>query len=254
MILQPNNKNSLASNGVSASRPSGGRLDAGKVAVAAASLQLRGSVVGSPLSLVPPNPSSALSSAPPDLGAPVDPSLSPSGALLIPGSLSALLARSSSASCVRDPRSHRPLGPASRANSRSDNAVWRTASPGLHRRALRRIVKRRQHHVAASAAFSGASRCRDAVERLSVHAADEISLERSVRVSALAAGSATPCSARVLRPLTVSFSPSLELEASAVAAALQGVPPVEADVFEELMDDDTAFFEEMALLSIGRDD
>ena len=35
---------------------------------------------------------------------------------------------------------------------------------------------------------------------------------------------------------------------------LSGVPPVEADVFEELMDDDTAFFEEMALLSIGRDD
>ena len=97
-----------------------------------------------------------------------------------------------------------------------------------------------------------------------MHAADEISLERSVRVSALAAGIATPCSARVLRSLTVSFSPSLELEASAVAAALQGVPPVEADVFEELMDDDddSAFFEEpvaaiverMASLSLGRDE
>ena len=95
-----------------------------------------------------------------------------------------------------------------------------------------------------------------------MHAADEISLERSVRVSALAAGSATPCSARVLQPLTVSFSPSLEFEASAVAAALQCVPPVEADVFEELMDDDSAFFEEpvaaiverMASLSLGRDD
>ena len=264
MILQPNNKNSLASNGVSASRPSGGPLGVGKVvAVAAALPKLPGSVVGSPLLPVSLNPSPALSSAPPDLGAPVDLSLSPSGALLTPGSLSALLARSSSTSCaVRDRRSHRPLRPAARTASRSDNAVWRTASPGHRRRALRRIVKRHQHRDAANAAFSGASRCRYAVDCLSVHAADEISLERSVRVSALAAGSATPCSARVLQPLTVSFSPSLEFEASAAAAALQDVPPVEADVFEELMDDDSAFFEEpvaaiverMASLSHGRDD
>jgi hypothetical protein len=263
MILQPNNKNSLASNGVSASRPSGGLLGAGKVAVAAALPKLRGPVVGSPLLSVSPNPSPALSSAPPDLGAPVDLSLPPSGALLLPGSLSALLARTSSASrAVCDSRSHRPLGPASRTTSRSDSAIWRTASPGLRRRALRRIVKRHQHRDAANAAFSGASHCRVAVDCLSVHAADEISRERSVRASALAAGIATPCSARVLRSLTVSFSPSLELEASAVAAALQGVPPVEADVFEELIDDDSAFFEEpvaailerMASLSLGRDE
>ena len=263
MTLQPNNKNSLASNGVSASRLSDGLVGAGKVAVAAAPPQLRVLVDGSPLLSVSLNPSPALSSAPPDRGVPVDPPLSPSGALLIPGSLSDLLARTSSASrALRDSRSHRPLGPASRTTSRSDSAIWRTASPGLRRRALRRIVKRHQHRDAANAAFSGASRCRVAVDCLSVHAADEISRERSVRVSALAAGIATPCSARVLRSLTVSFSPSLELEASAVAAALQGVPPVEADVFEELMDDDSAFFEEpvaaiverMASLSHGRDD
>ena len=54
--------------------------------------------------------------------------------------------------------------------------------------------------------------------------------------------------------MTHSWDESFQIEASAVAAALQCVPPVEADVFEELMDDDTAFFEEMALLSIGRDD
>ena len=78
----------------------------------------------------------------------------------------------------------------------------------------------------------------------------------------MAEGIATPCSDRILRPLTVSFSPSLEFEASAVAAALQCVPPVEADVFEELMVDDSAFFEEpvaaiverMASLSLGRDE
>jgi hypothetical protein len=262
MTLQPNNKNSNASNGVSASRLSDGLVGAGKVAVAAAPLQLRGPVVGSPLLSVSPNPSPSLSSAPPDPGVPVDLPLSPSGALLSPGPLSALLARSSASCAVRDPRSHRPFGPAPRTASRSDNAVWRTASPGHRRRALRRIVKRHQHRDAANAAFSGASCCRDAVDCLSVHAADEISLERSVRVSALTAGIATPCSARVLQPLTVSFSPSLELEASAVAAALHCVPPVEADVFEELMDDDSAFFEEpvaaiverMASLSHGRDD
>ena len=90
----------------------------------------------------------------------------------------------------------------------------------------------------------------------------ELELEHSVRVSALAADIATPCSARVLRPLTVTFSPSLDFEASAVAAALQCVPPVDADFFEELMDDDNVFFEEpladiverMASLSHGRDE
>ena len=77
-----------------------------------------------------------------------------------------------------------------------------------------------------------------------MHAADEISLEHSVRVSTLAKGIATPCSARVLRPLTVTFSPSPEFETSAVVEALQCIPPVDADIFEEPADDDGVFFEE----------
>ena len=70
------------------------------------------------------------------------------------------------------------------------------------------------------------------------------------------------CSARVLRPLTVTFSPSPEFETSAVAGALQCVPPVDADIFAEPADDDSVFFEEsvdaivgrMALLTHGRDE
>ena len=98
-------------------------------------------------------------------------------------------------------------------------------------------MQRRQHHVAANAGSIVDPRCLSAVGRLAEHAADEISLERRDRDCALAEGIATPCSDRILRPLTVTFSPTPVFEASAIVEALHYIPQLDADLFEEPVDD-----------------